>query len=229
VISVPARARRMHTASWEVVCLGEDHTDAARRFLATAVLSGLHADALLLEATPADLERIEDRVAAGESFVALLDANVATLLRDARAGNPDIRVVGIEERASQRADGRASPRDRGRDDSIASNIWKAFRPGEKRVILLGALHCSNGQGWRYRNLESMAPGLLAARATNVRVVWQHGAGPVEGFVRCLVAVGVRRGDLVIADTAALDPLLPELFPQLRDAFLRQYSAVVVYR
>ncbi|MDZ7747925.1 MAG: hypothetical protein U5K43_03025 [Halofilum sp. (in: g-proteobacteria)] len=176
---------RLERADYSVVCLGEFHEPDTRRFVAETFLPRYAPDVLLLEATPDGLAWIEDRTAAGREYVPLLGADVAGVLRAARAANPAVAVRGIEE---TRAQVRTRRRHEGsRDRSLARNFWLAFRPGARHLILYGALHCSDDPGWLYRLLRVQSPPREALRMLSVQVLaacrtWAHllrrvGIGP----------------------------------------------------
>lgn len=87
----------------QVLCLGEDHVDVTRNFLAEHVFTKLQLDMLLLEATAEQLVEITKGVdAGGQRRVSLLQADIAGVLRAARQANSELSIVGIEESQQQR-------------------------------------------------------------------------------------------------------------------------------
>jgi hypothetical protein len=211
----------------EILCIGEYHNEATRRFLADEILSKAAADTLMLEATPDELDDLVKRMEAGRDYFPLLDADVLSVLRKAKARNPDIRIVGIEETQLQEAvkTARAGSRDR----SIARNFWDGYRPGKRHIILFGALHCQNEPNWLYSNLRRQATPLLRQRMINVQVVGEHQNGAVEAFVYVLDELGVRKNSFAIADTHALPPLIRTLFPSLNRQVLEKVRTLIVFR
>ena len=212
----------------KVLCLGEDHEDATRQYLARTFFSELEIDALLLEVTRHQLGRITQELRWGRKQVLLLGADVAGIIRAARVRNPDVELVGIEETKSQRI-ARQQPDIHGtRDESIENNYWKIFRYGRRYAILFGALHCTNRKEWLYGRTRRHASRRLADQMLNVRVVEEHQDGPVEAFAHFLGKIGVRRDDFVVADSKALHPLIYEWFESLGVLF-EDFTVVMVFR
>ena len=213
---------------YELVCIGEDHEEETRAFLAEEFFPRLPVDVLLLEATPDEIERIEAGVADGHDYVALLDADIATVIRAARGRNPALAVAGIEETEGQRF-ARESDTEPGlRDDSIAVNFWGRYRPAQRHAILYGALHCTTAENWLYRRIQTMAPAALEHKMLNVRVVGEHQDGPLEAFVYFLDELGVDRSSFAIPDTGALHPLVYQWFASVRRLW-GPYRALLVFR
>lgn len=208
-----------------VVCLGESHTPATRRFLARAFFARYRTDVLLLETVAARLEEIERRVAAGRRYVPLLDADIAAVLRAARARNPELVVRGIEEtRAQWRVrQGRAGSRER----ALARNFWAAYRPGVRHVILYGALHCADAPHWLFRHLRARARAAVAMHG--VRVSGEDRHRPTKALVLFLRRLGLVDGDFAVLEVGALPAPVGEWFPLLRQQVLARYDTLVVFR
>lgn len=218
---------RLERAHYSVVCLGEFHEPGTRRFVAARLLPRYAPDVLLLEAKPEGLAWIEERTAAGRAYVPLLGADIAGVLRAARAANPAVAVRGIEE---TRAQVRTRRRHEGsRDRSLARNFWLAFRPGARHVILYGALHCSDDPGWLYRLLRAQSPPREALRMLSVQVLGAHQHGPLEAFVTFLDHLRIARGDFAIPDTRRLPPVVRDWFGLLEQQVLGRMDALVVFR
>jgi len=218
---------RLATAQYRVLCLGEFHEPATRRFLARSFFRHYPVDSLLLEATPAELERMRSRVIAGRLYVPLLQADIGAILRTLDERRPGARVYGIEETASQlrtRQDGEGS-----RDRSIARNFWDRFRPGVRHVILFGALHCTDEYGWLFHHLQEQSPPREALQMLNVQVIGEHQHGPLEAFVYFLDELGAASGDFVVADPQSLHPLIRDWFGIVNQQFFSRFGAMVVYR
>jgi hypothetical protein len=228
VVPVAEWRRRFARSGYEIVCLGEDHDDYTRRFLADHFFSEVAVDALLLEATPEGLVRIMGRVDGGRSYVRLLDADVSAIVRTVRRRSPSAAITGIEETDRQRKDRRR--RGAGsRDASIVANLRAAFRAGRKHVALFGALHCTDDPTWMFRLTRAAMPGVPAEKFLNVRVLGEHQDGPMEAFVYFLDEAGVETGDFVLAETGSLHPLVKAWFPLLASQTLDRYRTVVVFR
>lgn len=212
-----------------VLCLGEDHLDATRGFVAAQLLPRLHFDGLMLEATPRELTEVASRVAAGERRAELLGADAAVLLRAVRMAHPAVPVRGIDETVRQRS--RRERRAPGtlRDGSLAQNFWSLYEPGKHYVVLFGALHCTPRRGWLYgRLLRGSRPG-SGVQAVAVRVIGAGRNEPTRAFVGFLVGSGLASPDtpLVIEHADALETRIRKWFPILRPSW-ESYRTVIIY-
>jgi hypothetical protein len=212
---------------YQIVCLGELHEEATRNFLSEEIFARGRMDVLLLEATPAELKRLRRLVAAGRDYYPLLGADILNALRAVKAGNPDIRVVGIE--ATEQQAEKQSGNSNARDQAIAQNFWDAFQPGLRHIILFGALHCANESNWLYHGLFNRAPPALQKEMLNVKVLGQHQDGPVEALVYFMDEIGIEKRDVVIPDTRSLPAPIYAWFPLLTRQTLEKYQALIVFR
>jgi hypothetical protein len=212
---------------YQVICLGELHEEATRAFLAQAFFAGYSIDTLMLETTAETLNRIRRRLNAGRPYFPLLGADGLGIMRAAEARNPSIRICGIEETAQQEK--RQSGQSGARDRAIAANFWRAFIPGERHVILFGALHCANDENWLFHNLCSQADAFLKESMLNVCVVGEHQNGMLEAFVFFLDEIGLAPKTFIIADTHALHPWIYKAFQDLNNNIMRKYAALIVFR
>ncbi len=228
IVSVESWLDRVRESGVKVLCLGEDHTDATRQFLARTLFSELGVDTLLLEVTPHRLERITQELGWGRERVPLLGADIAEIIRTVRARNPDIELIGIEETQAQRVARQKYDRRKSRDKSIQNNFWRSFRYGSRQVILIGALHCTNREQWFYGDTRRLAPRRVANEMLNIRVVEEHQDGPVEAFVYFLGEIGVRRDDFVIVGSQGLPALVREWF-DLLDLVFEDFAVLIVFR
>ena len=218
--------RRPHPG--EVLCVGEEHRDSTRAFIASHLLPALAPDRLLLEHTPQRLQRLVARVDAGESPVALLDADIAAVVHAARKARPGVTILGIDERPAQRRRRLAAQISELRDVSILDNLAAVYRTGRHHLVLFGALHCGDREGWLFHRLVRRAPRPPAGYIANLRVVDAAAHLGSAAFSRAVSKLGYRADALVIADPRALPALVYEALPQLvRD--WRAYQAVVVFR
>jgi hypothetical protein len=228
IISVSSWLDRLRKSKIRVLCLGEDHEDTTRSFLAQTIFSELPIDGLMLEVTPQQLGRIDQELRWGRQRVSLLGANIADIIRAARVRNPDMEMAGIEETKAQRIARQRLP-DRGsRDESILNNFWRYFRYGRRHVILFGALHCVDRGEWLYGRTRRLAPARVVDEMLNVRVVEQHQEGSIEALVYFLEKIGVDRDDFVIADSQAVHPLIYEWF-ELLGVMLEDFAVLVVFQ
>ena len=227
---VPVRTwvARLDEGVFQVICLGEDHEESTRDFLARELFTKVSVDMLLLEVTPEGLERIDEAMASGGGPVRLLGADVAAILEAARARNAAIEVAGIEETKHQRLARRDLGRPGFRDDSIARNFRDRFRRGRRHVVLIGALHCTDQRSWLFARVRSELSSRTAGETLSVRVVGQHQSRTVADFVHFLDRIGFPHRDFVIVDPRSLHPLLEEWF-RLLVSTLRRYDKVIVFR
>lgn len=227
IVTPEAWVEWLERRDFAVVCLGEAHTPATRRFLARSFFARYRAEVLMLETVAERLDRIEDRVAAGHGYVPLRDADIAAVLRAARGRNPGLVVRAIEETRAQR---RARQGGEGsRDRTLARNFWDAFRAGARHVVLYGALHCADAPHWLYRHLREQAPERHGVAMHSVRVTGEHQHRPSRALVLFLRRLGLADGDLVVLDAGALPAPLADWFPLLRQQVLDRYDTLVVFR
>ena len=228
IISLSSWLDRLRNSKIRVLCLGEDHQDATRSFLARTLFSELRIDGLLLEVTPQQLGRIDQELRWGRERVSLLGANIAEIIRAARIRNPDVELAGIEETQAQR-NARQRPTGRGtRDESILNNFWRHFRYGRRHVILFGALHCTDRDEWLYGRTRRLAPARVVDEMLNVRVLERHQEGSIEALVYFMGKIGIDRDDFVVVDSQAVHPLIYEWF-ELLGVMLKEFTVLVVFQ
>lgn len=227
MISIQQWLTHLGQSDYRVMCIGELHEESTRNFLAEEFLAKISVDVLLLEATPKELNRLIKRVDAGRTYFPLLGADMMNILRAVRAGNPDIKIYGVEETNKQQKErfGHTGSR----DQSIARNFWRRYQPGKRHIILFGALHCTNEPNWLFEYLRSQAPLFLREKMLNAQVLEEHQNGSLEAFVFFLDEIGIEKKNFVIPDTDALHPLIYELFESLSGQILNKFSALIVFR
>ena len=211
-----------------LICLGEDHEESTREFLARELFTRLALDRLFLETTRHELGRISQELRRGRREAALLGVDIAGIMRAVRTRNPHAELMGIEETEHQRLRRLLGESDAPRDFSLYENLWREFDYGARHVILFGAFHCANRPGWLYGRIHRLAPKRMREHMRNVRVWGEHQDVAIESFVRFLDALGVADGDFVVTDTSRLDPLVYRWFDLLAQS-LREFSAVLVFR
>ncbi|MGI9301806.1 MAG: hypothetical protein ACR2RB_03730 [Gammaproteobacteria bacterium] len=219
---------QIRQVDYQIVCLGEDHEEATRRFLARKFFPEIETDVLLLEATPTEMVAINKGLHRDKSRIALLDADIAGVIRSAREANPAVILGGIEETRRQQSARYDQEGDASRDDSIVANFRSAFEPNHRHIILFGALHCSNRPDWLFERVRALTPA-TADKTLNVRVMGDHQDGLLESFVLFLEGAGIERTDFVIDDTRALHPRIFEWFSLMRPQTLDRYQTLVVFR
>jgi len=218
---------RLNQSRLSILCIGESHLDATRRFLAERLLPGLSIDVLLLESPSDDLGQIMAQIDTGAARVPLLGADIAAVVRSARASNPATVIAGIDESASQKAQ-RVHRRQGSRDISIAGNLRSQIRRGKRHAVLFGALHCADQPNWLFRRIRLHEHRIRREEIVNINVIGEHQEGSVEAFLAFIHALGIPRRNFMIADTSALDRLLVTWFPVLSRSFLR-FDAVIVFQ
>lgn len=218
----------LRQSDYELLCLGEDHEEATRRFLAERFFAHFPVDVLLLEATPEELAEITERMDTGEIYVPLLGANIANVLRAVRHKNPRVIIDPIEETKAQRDNRAREERNGLRDNSIVRNFWNSFKPGKRHVLLFGALHCTDHSNWLFEQVRVTAHEDVAKKMLNVRVLGEHQTGALEAFIFFLDEIGVAHGDFVIPDTSTLHPALREWFA-LMTRSVGKFRTLMVFR
>ena len=208
------------------LCVGESHQDSYRDFLARRLFSAYTVDLLFLEAAGSSVPWLELRSDLGERDIDLLRADIAEVIRAAIERNPEVEIRGIEETASQRRTRRAAGAG-ARDDSIYRNVAASYVPGKRHAAILGALHCTSGQGWLFSQLGKVGSPLAGDDMLNLAVMSVHKDLLTREFVRFLRSLGLARDDLVLADTAALDTRVHDWFLGLTRRFL-DYRTVVLF-
>lgn len=214
---------QLEKAGYQIICMGENHAESTRKFLAEEFFANFNADVLLLETTPENLQRLIGRMHDGRDYFPLLNADIMKILRAANGRNPTIDIRGIEEIKEQRK------RSNSRDRSIARNFWDRFQPGKLHIILIGALHCSNDPNWLFNTLLDQASLPLKEQMLNLRVLGEHQNGPVEAFIYFLDEIGIEKKHFVIPDTGSLHPRIYELFQMLNWQTLERYRSLVIFR
>jgi hypothetical protein len=227
LISLEEWMAHLGQSDYQIICIGELHEESTRDFLAEEFFAKFSTDVLLLEATPKDLKRLVKKMEGGRDYFPLLKADIMNILRTVKDRNPAVKIWGIEETAQQQKDQRGNSNPR--DQSIADNFWDKFQPGQRHIILFGALHCTNESNWLFKNLRDQAPLPLKERMLNVQVLGEHQSGPLEAFVYFLDEIGIEKKSFVIPDTSALHPIVYELFPLLSREIFEKYCSLLVFR
>ena len=229
LISVERWTDEMEREGFSILCVGEDHLDVTRNFLAEELFSRISVDVLLLEATQSETRAILRKVNAGQSRVDLQGADVAPVIRAVQKTNPQVVFKGIEETETQKRKRFAQEKAGIRDDSIAINVWAGFTPGLRHAILFGAIHCNNWSNWLYQLLRQSAPTDVLAGMTNVKVVERKQDSLIDPFLYFLDEIGIEQRNFVIEDTTELDPLLLKWFALMVPQIFSQYKTLVIYR
>ncbi len=216
---------KIRTAQPDVICVGETHDDLTRTFLATRFFPKYPVDVLMLEITHDDLAILVKLIESGSSRLSMLEADVAEVIRAARAANARVSVHGIEETRSQRV-ARFKTRTGSREQSIVDNFHADFRSGRQHAVLYGALHCIDEPNWFLGRMRE-GRGRRIGSTLSVNVVNAHGSGETEAFVNFLQELELPAPPFVVPHTAMLHAEVYAWFPHLTQSF-RQYDAVIVF-
>jgi len=233
IVSVERWLDSVRGTGFSALCVGENHEDATRQFLARTLFSELEIDVLFLEVTSHQVGIIareltsEQELSWEKEQILLLDADIAGIIRAARVRNPNLEVIGIEETKRQRIARQRGDKPGTRDESIYNNFWHHFRYGRRHVVLFGALHCTNRPQWLYGRIRRLGPRRVADEMINVRVLEEHQDGRVEAFIYFLGKIGIHRDDFVVVDSNRLHPLIYDWFEDL-SVTLRDFTALMVF-
>ena len=225
--ALDAELARLRTSRLTILCIGERHMEATRRFLAEVALPALALDVLLLEISSDAFPETMARIDAGLPRVLLLDEDIAAVVRSVRRSNPNVVIAGIDESDSQKSQ-RIHRKTGSRDISIAGNLRSHVRRGKRHAVLFGALHCADQPNWMYRRIRLGEHRVNREEIRNINVIGEHQDGPLEAFLTFIHAIGVERRSFLIADTGALDRLMYTWFPALTGIFLR-FDSVIVFQ
>ena len=217
---------RISSTRPEVICVGENHDDVTRSFLASRFFSKYPVDVLMLETTHDDLAILIKLIESGSKRLSLLEADVAELLRAARKTNPGVSIYGIEESRSQRV-ARFGSGAGSREQSIVENFRTHFGAGQKYAVLYGALHCLDKPHWFFGRLRGKNADGEIGSTLSVNVVSAHGSGETEAFVNFLQELDLPSPPFVVPHTTMLHAEVYAWFPQLTQNF-RQYDAAIVF-
>lgn len=233
IVSVERWLDSVRRRGFSVLCLGENHEDATRQFLARTLFSELNIDVLFLEVTSHQVGIITQELRSEQELswerepISLLDADIAGIIRATRIRNPDMELIGIEETKRQRIARQRGDKPGSRDESIYNNFWRHFRYGRRHVVLFGALHCTNRPQWLYGRIRRLGPRRVADEMINVRILEEHQDGRVEAFIYFLGRIGIHRDNFVVVDSKKLHPLIFDWFKDL-GVTLKDFTALMVF-
>ncbi len=217
---------KLNSAPPELICVGENHDDVTRSFLAARFFSSYPVDLLMLETTREDLAILDRLIESGSSPLSLLEADVAEVIRAARAANAQVSIHGIEETRSQRI-ARFQSGSGSREQSIFENFRAHFEVGRRHAVLYGALHCIDEPSWFLGRVRTDNQDGQAESTLSVNVINAHGSGETEAFVNFLQELELSPPPFVVPHTAMLHAEVYAWFPHLTQTF-RQYDAVIVF-
>lgn len=217
----------LDTEQLDFLCIGESHQENYRRYLARHFFPNYRLDILFLEARLLPTKIMGVRADVGEEDVALLNADIADIIRAARQKNPAVRIVGIEESSGQLSD-RKDVRSGSRDQSMFDNLTENYQPGHRSAALLGALHCTRRSNWLYARLERGKAGAQYKTLLSMRLMSERKDLLSREFSRFLGLIGYVAGDYALIETDGLDPAIHEWFLDLTQNFA-SYSAFILFR
>lgn len=196
-------------------CVGENHNDQTRQFLETSFFSAFKPNVLMIESTE------EQRRSLGRdtrSYVSLLGADIQGILK---AQSKAATIVGIDQHKSQSSISR--------EQAIFDNFNSNVKNNQTHVVLFGALHCGNFEGWFYDLQTRTSSAFAPNQSTNLRVLGEHQDGSLEAFIYFLDEIGLGKKHFVIASARNLGPWMNAAFPVLYDQTLKHYDTILVFR
>ena len=211
----------------DFLCIGESHQDNYRQYLASQFFANYPLDILFLEARLLPAKFMLMRTDVGERDVALLNADIAAIIRAAETLNPAIEIIGIEESSGQLSD----RRDAGagsRDQSLLDNLTANYQAGRRSAALLGALHCTERWNWLFARLERSKAATDIESALNMRLMSERKDLLSREFSRFLSLLGYPPDDYAIVNTDVIDDAVHDWFLQLTQNFA-SYRAIILFR
>lgn len=135
-------AQQLNQEEYDLLCLGETHNEFFRNFYGE-FLKKLRFDTLFLEATPKEMEKIQQQWNK-EKKADLLGVTIGPILQ---AISPESPILGVESTQEQNAAVtlekiKTEKETLSRDGFIAWNITQAMSPHKKHVTVFGKTHCS---------------------------------------------------------------------------------------
>lgn len=212
---------------FDFLCIGESHQENYRRYLSRHFFPNYGLDILFLEARLLPAKVMGVRAEIGEEDVALLNADIADIIRAVRARNPDVRIVGVEESSGQLSD-RKGVRTGSRDQSLFDNVAENYERGRRSAALLGALHCTERWNWLYARLQRSQTDTQFSTLLNMRLMSESKDLLSREFSRFLSLIGYPDGDYAIVETDRLDNSIHDWFLELTKHFA-SYSALILFR
>lgn len=194
----------------QLICLGETHNDKFRSFFAENFFNQYTVDTLFLEARQEQVDEFIKRLNQGETYINLLGANIAPILKIARNRNPKVRFIGVELTKMQKGAITLERVNEGthflsREGFIAQNVMNHFIENQRHVMLYGALHCANsdlGLGKvipAYKLLQRVLP---KDSALNVKTMFHNIS---NFFTASLVRFDLPKEMMVIHDAPEINP------------------------
>lgn len=209
-----------------LVCLGERHADATRRFVARKILPRLAPQTLMLETGAPELAAILERHRHGEPAT-LLGADLGPILDAAAdlAGRP--LLVGIDESAAERKR-RAHAEDPGtsREDILVARVRKHWRDGAQHVVLFGALHCRDLPGWMFRRIARSDPRIAGAGMLGVTLLERDEQPGAQMLFYLLEEMGLDADVVVIPDISRFPRQIQAWLPPAAGALAGFDSAIL---
>lgn len=238
VLKADLRAALSDLESWSrglparagLVCLGERHDDTVRRFLALQVLPRLDYRVLMLETGEDGLGALRQTLAR-DGRAMLLGARIDQVMRAVSRSGVPARLVAIDENEGERRRRtRRRPGDDsvpGREETLTRKSLQHWQPGERAVILMGALHCRNTPGWLFHRLAQARPADRddAMLAAVVLARSQETGARLLYYV--LEEMGIHREVLVVPDVSRFPREVLSWLPQVADAFAG-YRSVLLF-
>jgi len=225
--------QKMNSSSWDVLCVGETHSEEYRKNISDFILSGLKFEHLLLESKASEIKPLLQGYQKNKSAI-LLSASVTQVFQSAFQNNSELRISGIERRSEQE---RLSLNEtillnRGklsREAFIAQNIVEVYRPGEKTLALYGSLHCGKlnkglGLDTPFFKLMEFYFRSQEMKVSNIRVIRADEHRVLSALLR---QYGYLKGEPIVLSN--LQELKPSVYNHQADlyALFKDYDNLVV--
>ncbi len=222
LVDFPVWIESFKAQNFAFVCLGENHNDRTRLFLAQTFFAAYQPDVLMLEATGTALARMKD---SWRAYVPLLGADISSILKALPATTE---IVGIEQSERQKTVVTQN-RSQSRDQAILANFQSHFQSQKRNLVLFGALHCGDFEDWFYGLASRTSTLGPSHRKTNLRVLGEHQDGALEAFIYFLDEIGLKKANFAISKTGNLDSWIYDAFAVFTDQTLKHYDSVIVFR
>jgi hypothetical protein len=213
-----------------LICLGERHDNAVRRFIALQVLPRLNYRVLMLETGEDSLAELK-RTLILDGMALLLGARIDSIMHAVGRNGVPPRLVGIDETREelQRRMDRTSE-DHGvptREETLTRKVVTHWREDSRVVVLMGALHCRDTRGWLFHRLASTRPGPNGHDMLAVAALARSQEAGARLLFYLLEEMGIQRRILVIPDVARFPRQIQSWLPQVADAFAG-YRSVLLF-
>lgn len=217
-----------HHRSFSLLCIGENHHNATRRYLAAQLFNRLRFDTLHLETVPTGLATIQRKLAANVDYYPLLNADITHIITAAQTRNPALQIFAIDETAVQRRQRLLPGHPASRERAIELNFFNSAQPNQRAVVLFGGLHCQDSTGWFFHHAKRRRKPHADNEFVNLRVLDTHHDGPVEGWAFFVSGLGATVENYVLDTRQISDPSVLGWFGLFNQRYLTQYRYLLLF-